>query len=210
MDSGVIPWIAECTEEHAGRAAGFTGYEHVGYFFEACTVLRCWDVPTFNGHAQPNPCELAASYAFSGTALKVVNAPGIYRSYLVAYLLADFGNAALIIYDACNGDISERRTLCRAGSLMEGVMMAFSVQSFRLGASNLPRIHLPRHPRPRQAEISLGKGTSLPRMVVASGLLVHGQVDVADGQGWLQACAMVAVGDLALADHVSLVVALDR
>ena len=154
MYSGVIPWVAECTEEYAGRAAGFTGYEHVGYFFEACTVLRCWDVPTFSGHAQPDPSELATSYGFGGVALKVVNASWVYCSYLVAYLLADFGNAALVIDDACDGNISERRALCRAGSLVIGVLDAFNVnaQSFMLGASNLPRLPLPRHPRLREAE----------------------------------------------------------
>ena len=134
-------------------AASFTGYEHVGYFFKACTVLRCWDVPTFNGHADPNPSELATSYGFSGAALKVVDASWVYCSYLVAYLLADFGNATLVIYDACDGDISERRALCRAGSFMIGVLGAFNTQSFMLGASNLPRLHLLHHPRLREAEI---------------------------------------------------------
>ena len=43
-------------------------------------------------------------------------------------------------------------------------------------------------------------------MAVASDLLVHGQVDIVDGQVQLQACAMVVVDDLALVDHGSLVV----
>lgn len=84
MHSGMVPGRAECTEEHAGRVAGFTGDKHVGYFFKAGTVLRCWNVPTFNGHAYPNPGELAASYGFSCTALKVVNAAGVDGSDLVA------------------------------------------------------------------------------------------------------------------------------
>ena len=109
-------------------------------------------MPTFNGHAQPNPSELATSYGFGGAALKVVNASRVYCSYLVAYLLADFGNAALVIKDACDGKSSEWRALCRAGSLMIGVLDAFTAQSFMLGASNLPSFHLQRRPRLREAE----------------------------------------------------------